>query len=208
MRSTAKFTRAFFLFGIVAAAALRALPLLFSSLQTSNIFWLLNLILFPPSLFFSFTEKSPSTLANAVMTLSLLMLNGVVCGLVGVVLDWVVPMFLAVNRRQLQAPRLSDLPAWRKALIYAAFGCFVFMAARAVDTDLTTYAKAPDHPVPATGQVLLVTVEHGAIRYLTASEKASFDVWYGLAPTWGGAAFLCAVFLYVTSAKKADQQDS
>jgi hypothetical protein len=181
-------------------------PILFESLRTSDKLDLLKLILFPASLLLSFTEMAPSTLGHAVITIAMLMLNGLTYGLVGLALDKVIPIFVANDFHQVRPIYFSDLPIWKRLLISAALGFFVFTTARAVDEDLTIFAKAPNHAIPTTGQVFPVNVEHGSIRYLTASEKASFDVWIGLAPTWGGAAFLCACFLYITSVKRTDRR--
>jgi len=145
-------------------------------------------------------------LGHTVITISLVMLNGFAYGLVGLALDRVIPILLANDFHQIRPTHSLDLPPWKAVLILAALGFFFFVLARAVDEDLTTFAKAPDHAIPATGQMYPVYVEHGNIRYLTASEKATFDVWDGVAVTWAGAAFLCACFLYLTSVKKIDNR--
>jgi hypothetical protein len=204
--STTRYSKIFFLIGVATALTLTVLPFLFHSLRTSNILDLFNLILFPPSLILSFAEKASSTIGYALITATLLILNGFAYGLVGLVLERIIPILVGNQFHQIRPTHLSDLPGWKAILIVASFSIFLFMFARAVDEDLTTFAKAPDHAVTTTGQVYPVYVEHGAIRYLTAPEKATFDVWHGLAPTWGGAAFLCACFLYITSVKKIDNR--
>jgi hypothetical protein len=206
LRLTVSYSKIFFLIGVAGALILTMLPILFESLRTSDKLDLFDLILFPPSLLLSITEMASSTVGHAVITTALVVLNGLTYGLVGLALDRVIPVLVANDFRQIPTTHLSDLPVWRAVLIIVALGFFLFVSARAVDEDLTTFAKAPDHPIPAAGQVYPVSVEHGYTRYLTASEKASFEVWDGVAVTWGGAAFLCACFLYVTSLKKTDSR--
>ena len=206
MRSTARYSKIFFLVGVAVALILTVLPFLFDSLHNSDKLDLLNLILFPPSLLLSFAERAPSMMGHAVVTISLLILNGFAYGFVGLILDRVIPIFLTDSSHLVRPTQFSDLPVWKAILIVVAMGFCLFTFARGVDKDLTTFAKAPDHAVPSAGQVYPVYVEHGNIRYLTASEKASFDVWDGLAPTWGGAAFLCACFLYIISVKRIDSR--
>jgi hypothetical protein len=100
-------------------------------------------------------------------------------------------------------PPLSEIPAWRKFLFFSLLGVCLAITAKGVDEDLTIYSTAPDHPVPGTGQVYRVSVEHGTIRYVNASEKQSWDVWGGVAGSWVGAAFLCAFFVLITSRRKS-----
>jgi hypothetical protein len=206
LRLAVSYSKTLFLIGVATALILTILPILFEPLRTSDKLDLFNLILFPPSLLLSITETASSTVGHAVITVALVVLNGFTYGLVGLALDRVIPVLVANDFHQIPPTRLSDLPIWKAVLIVVALGFFLFVSARAVDEDLTTFAKAPDHPVPAAGQVYPVSVEHGYTRYLTASEKASFDVWDGVAVTWGGAAFLCACFLYITSVKKTDNR--
>jgi hypothetical protein len=97
-------------------------------------------------------------------------------------------------------PKISDIPLWRKVLIICALAFFVFIGAAMVDKELTIYGSAPDHPVPATGQIYEVDVMHGYIRYVTLEEKESPLL--GKAGSWAGAAFVAAFFLWITSSKK------
>jgi hypothetical protein len=100
-------------------------------------------------------------------------------------------------------PAISDLPIWRKTVLVAAVVFSLFIAAVAVDKHLRIYASAPDHPVPATGQVHEVDVMHGYIRYVTLQEKESFLLWAGRVGSWAGAAFVAAFFLWITSPRKS-----
>ena len=75
-------------------------------------------------------------------------------------------------------------------------------ASLSVDKDRTIYATAPDHPVPEKGQIYSVDAEHDNIRYVTASEIESFDLWAGRAGSWAGAAFVGAFIPWVTSPKR------
>lgn len=99
------------------------------------------------------------------------------------------------------APAISDLPIWRKVLIACALVFFVFIGFAGVDKDWTIYGAAPDHPVPETGQICKVFVNNGYVRYVTLDEKESPFV-DGRASSWGGAAFMTAFFLWITSRKK------
>ena len=53
-------------------------------------------------------------------------------------------------------PAISDVTLWRKLLIACALLFFVFVGAAMLDKRVTIYGAAPDHPVPATGQVFEV----------------------------------------------------
>ena len=99
-------------------------------------------------------------------------------------------------------PAISDLPLWRKIILAVALAFFLLIGAVGIDKHLTIYGSAPNHPVPSTGQVYAVDVMHGYIRYVTASEKDSFDLWAGRAGSWAGAAFVGAFFLWITYRKK------
>jgi hypothetical protein len=96
---------------------------------------------------------------------------------------------------------LSDLPIWRRVLFFAAIGFSVLLAAVGVDKHLTIYGTAPDHPVPEKEQIYSVDVMHGYIRYVTASEKESFDLWAGRSGSWAGAAMTGAFLIWVTYRK-------
>ncbi len=95
-------------------------------------------------------------------------------------------------------PPISKLPLWRKVLIFCGIGFFVFVGVNLTYLDLTIYGWAPDHAVPATGQVYPVSVNHGYLRYVTLQQFQNFDL-ARIAITWGGAAFVVAFFLMVTS---------
>lgn len=94
-------------------------------------------------------------------------------------------------------PAFSGLPVWRKVLMVCALAFFVFVGFASVDKRLTIYGAAPDHPVPATGQVFEVYAI-GHIRYVTLDEKESPLV-DGRAGSWAGAAFMAIFFLWITS---------
>jgi hypothetical protein len=98
-------------------------------------------------------------------------------------------------------PAISDVPLWRKLLIVCLMAFFVFVGAASLDKEFTIYGSAPDHPVPATGQIYEVNVMHGNIRYVTLEEKES--PFLGRAGTWAGAAFVSAILLWITSRKKS-----
>ena len=100
-------------------------------------------------------------------------------------------------------PAMSELPAWRKIVLIVAVGFALLIAGVAADKHLTIYGSAPDHPVPATGQVYQVDVMHGYIRYVTLQEKQSFILWAGRAGSWAGAAFVTAFFVWITSSRKS-----
>src|SRR5438552_2002913 len=97
-------------------------------------------------------------------------------------------------------PAIRDVPPWRKILIVCALAFFVFIFLAEVDKELTIYGSAPDHPVPATGQIYEVKIMHGYIRYVTLQEKES--PFLGRAGSWAGGAFVAAFFLWITSCKK------
>jgi hypothetical protein len=99
-------------------------------------------------------------------------------------------------------PPISDLSIWRKVLIASALAFFMFVFAVGIDKHLTIYGAAPDHPVPATGQVYAVDVMHGYVRFVTLPEKESFLWWAGKAGSWAGAAFVGAFFLWITSRRR------
>lgn len=99
-------------------------------------------------------------------------------------------------------PMISDLPLGRKIVIAVALGFVMVVGAVGINEHLTIYGSAPNHPVPSTGQVYAVDVMHGYIRYVTASEKDSFDLRAGRAGSWAGAAFVGAFFLWITYRKK------
>jgi hypothetical protein len=110
--------------------------------------------------------------------------------------------FMALDDRYKHPPPLSDLLTWKRVRFYAALGFSVLIAGVGADKGLTVYGTAPDHPVPDKGQISPVDVDDGHIRYPTASEKESFDVWAGRAGSRAGAAFTRAFFLWTTSHKK------
>lgn len=99
-------------------------------------------------------------------------------------------------------PPLSDFPIWRRVLFFAALGFSVLLAVVGADKHLTIYGTAPDHPVPEKGQIYSVDVMHGYVRYVTASEKESFDLWAGRSGSWAGAAVTGAFCLWITSQRK------
>jgi hypothetical protein len=99
-------------------------------------------------------------------------------------------------------PAISDLPVWRKIALAVALAFVVLIGTVSIDKHLTIYGSAPDRPMPSTGQVYAVEVMHGYIRYVTASEKDSFDLWAGRAGSWAGAAFVGAFFLWITYREK------
>lgn len=109
---------------------------------------------------------------------------------------------MSFYERYRHPPPLSDLPTWKRLVFFAALGFVVLIGVLAIDKNLTIYGTAPDHPVPDKGQVYPVSVEHGNIRYVTASEKESVELWTQRAGSWAGAAILGAVLLWITSPKK------
>ena len=98
-------------------------------------------------------------------------------------------------------PQIYDLPVWRKILILCAFAFCVFVGFASLNKELTIYASAPHHPVPANGQVYEVTVMHGSIRYVTLDEEESPLL--GRGGSWVGASFMSAFFLWITYRKKS-----
>ena len=100
-------------------------------------------------------------------------------------------------------PAISDLPIWRKMVIAPAFCFSLLIGGMAFYEHLAIYEWAPDHSVPATGQIYLVYVNHGFVRYVTLQEKKSFLFWAGdRTASCAGAAFVGAFFLWVTSPRK------
>jgi hypothetical protein len=206
MESIGRFSRPFFLIGLSVALALTELPFLFSSLRSSALLDLLNLIFFPPSLLLSFTEKAPSTMVQIAIIFSLIVLNGVGYSLVGLMLDRLVPIFAANNSHQVSLVAISDLPLWKRILVVVALCYTVLAATGALNEDLAIWATAPDHPIVSTGQMYRVYVNHGHIRYLTAAAKDKFDLWSLAGGPWAGAAFLGGFFLYFTSGKNINSR--
>jgi hypothetical protein len=96
-------------------------------------------------------------------------------------------------------PALSEVPLWRKVLITFLIAACVFLGAAMMDKQLTIYGEAPDHPVAATGQVYGIQAMHH-LRYVTLQEKA--NPLLRRAGSWCGAAFVVALFLWITSPKK------
>jgi len=100
-------------------------------------------------------------------------------------------------------PRISDVPLWRKIVIIFALGFSLLIGAAMFDKELTIYGSAPDHPIPATGQIYEVNVMHGYIRYVTLEEKESPLL--GKAGSWAGAAFVAGFLLWITCPKKSTE---
>jgi hypothetical protein len=103
-------------------------------------------------------------------------------------------------------PSLNELPVWRRSLFLFLLGLSLLITVKGVDKGLTVYSSAPDHPIPEKGQIYSVDVEHGNIRYLSASEKESYDLWGGRAGSWAGAGVVGAFLLWITSPKKKNIQ--
>lgn len=113
---------------------------------------------------------------------------------------------MSLRERIEHPPKISDLATWRKVVLVVAVAFALLIAALAVDKHLTIYGSAPDHPVPAQGQVYPVDVMHGHIRYVTLQEKKSFLLWAGQAGSWAGAAVVVAFFLWITSPRNSDRK--
>ena len=106
---------------------------------------------------------------------------------------------VAISERVEHPPALSDLPLWRRAFIVCALAFALVVTALAITKQLAIYGSAPDHPVPATGQMFEIYAL-GHTRYVTLAEKESPLV--GRAGSWLGAAFVAAFALWITSPKE------
>lgn len=113
-------------------------------------------------------------------------------------------MALQLRKMIEHPPAFSNLPMWRKVVIVCAFAVFFFIFIASVDRQFTIYGSAPDHPMPATGQVYPVDVMHGYIRYVTLQEKESSLL--GAAGSWAGAAFVAAFFIWITGPRRSDRK--
>lgn len=89
------------------------------------------------------------------------------------------------------------LPTWRKVAIVSGIGLAVLTGALSFNRDMNIYSGAPDHPVAATAQTLLVLVNHGSARYVTQTQKDSLEFWDSNAGLLAGAPMLLALFLWI-----------
>jgi hypothetical protein len=104
-------------------------------------------------------------------------------------------------------PAISDMPVWRRIVLYLTLGFFLLVTVLLIGDDSTIYESAPDHPVPTAGQMYAVKVMHGHVRYVTASERDSnLAISDGRIVSWAGAAMLVAFFVLVTSRKKTSNR--
>lgn len=101
----------------------------------------------------------------------------------------------AMIRRQVP---FSALARWRKVLIVSCILAFLCAAAMLVNVELNVYPSAPDHPVPETGEVYGVNMNHGFIRYVTLQDKTHLEFWESSARNICGLAMLAAVCLWLT----------
>ncbi len=77
---------------------------------------------------------------------------------------------------------LEDLPLWRKLLLGCGLALWIYLGCSALNKEADVYVSAPHVPVAATGQVYPVSVNHGALRYVTAKEKKEMDFSHYEAP--------------------------
>ncbi len=92
----------------------------------------------------------------------------------------------------------TALPRWRKVLIVSCILAFLCAAAMLVNVELNMYPSAPDHPVPETGEVYGVNINHGFIRYVTLRDKTRLECWESNARNICGLGMLAVVFLWLT----------
>jgi len=97
----------------------------------------------------------------------------------------------------------SYLSTWRKSVLVVAAVFTLLVAFIGFDKHMEIQATAPDHPVPARGQVYPIDVNHGYIRYVNWKDKESFSLW-GLATSWVGAVDLLAFFVWLTAPRETD----
>jgi len=194
MKSTGSFSKPFFTAGLSIALALAVL----GSLRPSYQLDLPNLIFFPASVLLPFAEKSTSA-ARIVTAVFQVMLNGVIYGLIGVLLDKVIPIVTASKGRRIPLAPISDLPIWRRLIIISSLGLYAIALPMSIGTELAIYKEAPDHRDEAKGRTNLVHVNHGFTRYVTIEEKQHFEFWQDLLFRYAGPFFVATFFIWITA---------
>lgn len=191
-----RFSKPFFIVGLCSACVLMVLPLLFDSLRNSMAFGLVNLVLFPTSVFSWFSENAAPGV-RALCSLLAVFLNAAVFGLLGALLDQVLRSVPSGGRPVPMVP-LVDLPVWRRVIIISAFVIIPLALAANLGSDFTIGEFRPIRPNPATGEVYLVYVKPGGARYITLEEKGSLEFWRNLTFELTGPLFMTAFFLWIT----------
>jgi len=77
---------------------------------------------------------------------------------------------------------LEDLQWWRKLLLACGLALWIYLGCAVLNKQADIYGSAPHAPVMATGQVYRVSVNHGAVRYVTEKEEREMYFWDDLAP--------------------------
>ena len=186
-----KYSKGFFITGFTVACFLNLPPLL-SGFHSSSGFNTIRTILLPASWLFPFTEKTAGV-TLVVAAFVQVFLNGAVYAPVGILLDNVIPALVTKAEHRIPIVPIVDLPMWRRTVVICSLVLLVVTMPVLIGTGFTICNFRPDHPDFATGQVYLVDDAcHGSPRYVTTSEKHSYEFWQKLM-------FRCAAPLFVVA---------
>ena len=91
---------------------------------------------------------------------------------------------------------LSELPFWRKSVLAACVGLWLYFGVRQFDREVNLYA-APSSPRAATKQVYPVNI-HGTTVYVTQTDADELAYWRRMTPTIVGTSLLLMVLAVAT----------
>ena len=92
----------------------------------------------------------------------------------------------------------SELPVWRKIMVILCFSLCCTMVLALDFEHMKIDSSAPAAPNKASGEIYLVRVMHGDVRYATKEDAASLRWWEEKFPL-AGIAFITAVLVLTTA---------
>ena len=72
---------------------------------------------------------------------------------------------------------LDALPRWRKIVFLGGFLLSLALGGMLANKEFDFYVSGAQTPRAVTGEICLVSVYHGAARYLTAQEYERYETW-------------------------------
>ena len=94
---------------------------------------------------------------------------------------------------------LSDLPVWRRCVLFLCVGLFVVLGLIAAFQDARIYISAPRSPQVETKQVSPVYVMHSQVRYVNFEQEEKLIFWKQRLGLLVGIPFVIALLVVVTT---------
>ncbi len=71
----------------------------------------------------------------------------------------------------------SNIPTWRKAVFLCGFFATLTLGGVLANKEFDFYVSRPKSPTVSTGETYRISVNHGAVRYLTAKDYENYEAW-------------------------------